>query len=321
MDGRTSKEAVTMARTRRKEASAGVMSGGASRAAAGNLPWKRPRLLKLRDVSLFAEVIGHGHPMVLMHGGPSLDHFTLLPFRQLADRFTLIFYDHRCNGRSAGAPVSSMTWENLTSDAEALRQELGFEQWAVLGHSFGGMVALEYALRYPASLSHLVLVDTGGDSWWPQQNAAGLLARRGYSSKKVELVRRWENGEFTPREYVPIALRIGEVYCHGSFLRLAVRDAIHGQWRSKMRPEAWIFAGRQLWKDWTVMDRLDEISAPTLVIAGRDDVFFPPEHQGQLAAGIPRARLQIVERAGHVPYSERTAEVMAAVRDFISPDA
>ena len=94
---------------------------------------------------MFAEVIGHGHPLVLMHGGPSLDHFTLLPFRQLADRFTLIFYDHRCNGRSAGAPVSSMTWENLTADAEALRQELGFERWAVLGHSFGGMVALEYA--------------------------------------------------------------------------------------------------------------------------------------------------------------------------------
>jgi pimeloyl-ACP methyl ester carboxylesterase len=53
---------------------------------------------------LFTEVIRHGYPLVLMHGGPSLDHFTLLPFRQLADRFTLIFYDHRCNGRSVGLP-------------------------------------------------------------------------------------------------------------------------------------------------------------------------------------------------------------------------
>jgi pimeloyl-ACP methyl ester carboxylesterase len=279
---------------------------------------KRPRLLKIRDVSLFTEVIGHGYPLVLMHGGPSADHFSLLPFRQLADRFTLVFYDHRCNGRSVGAPVPSMTWENLTADAEALRQRLGFERWAVLGHSFGGQVALEYALRYPTSLSHLILLDTQGDSWWPQQNAADLLAKRGCSRKKVELVRRWFNGEFTPREYFPIALRIGGVYCHGSFLRLAVRDAIRGQWRAKMRPQAWIFAGRQLWKDWTVMNRLGEISVPTLVMAGRDDVFAPPEHQGQLAAGIPRARLQIVERAGHEPYSERPAEVMAAITDFIS---
>lgn len=105
----------------------------------------------------------------------------MLPFRQLADQFTVIFYDHCCNARSQGAPVSTMTWENLTADAEALRERLGVERWAVLGHSFGGQVALEYALRYPGSLSHLVLVDTGADSRWSQQNAAEVVALRGYS--------------------------------------------------------------------------------------------------------------------------------------------
>ena len=74
-----------------------------------------------------------------------------------------------------------MTFENLTADADALRQELGYQRWAVLGHSFGGHVALEYALRYPGSLSHLVLVDTGGDSRWSRHNAAELPASRGYS--------------------------------------------------------------------------------------------------------------------------------------------
>ena len=311
-----------MERTPDQQANVGAESEEGSGVASGRRDsWEWPRLLKIRDVSLFTEVIGRGYPLVLMHGGPSADHFSLLPFRQLADRFTLVFYDHRCNGRSVGAPVSSMTWENLTADAEALRQKLGFERWAVLGHSFGGQVALEYALRYPASLSHLILLDTQGDSWWPQQNAADLLAKRGYRRKKVELVRRWCNGEFTPREYFPIALRIGDAYCHRSFLWLAVRDAVRGQWHQKLRPEAWIFAGRHLWKGWTVMDRLGEISVPTLVMAGRDDVFSPPEHQDQLAAGIPRARRRIIERAGHEPYSERPAEVMAAITDFLSADA
>ncbi len=105
--------------------------------------------MSIRDVSLFVKVVGHGYPLLLMHGGPSLDHVTLLSLQPLADQFTLIFYDHRCNGRSEGAEVTSMTWENLTADADALRQALGFEKWAVLGHSFGGNVALEYALRYP----------------------------------------------------------------------------------------------------------------------------------------------------------------------------
>ena len=62
-----------------------------------------------------------------------------------------------------------MTWENLTADADALRATLGFERWAVVGHSFGGNVALEYTLRYPNSVSRLVLLDTGGDSRWPQE--------------------------------------------------------------------------------------------------------------------------------------------------------
>jgi pimeloyl-ACP methyl ester carboxylesterase len=83
--------------------------------------------------ALFVDVIGHGPPLLLMHGQPGLDHVSLTPFRQLADRHTLIFYDHRCNGRSIGAPVTSMTLENLSADADALREELGFGQWAVLG--------------------------------------------------------------------------------------------------------------------------------------------------------------------------------------------
>jgi pimeloyl-ACP methyl ester carboxylesterase len=168
----------------------------------------------------------------------SADHYTMLPFRQLADRFTLIFYDHRCNGRSVGAPVSSMTWENLTADADALREKLGFERWVVLGHSFGGQVALEYALRYPDRLSHLVLLDTGGDSRWSQHNAPEVLARRGHSAKKVELVRRWFNGEYTPHDYFPIFMRIGSAYQYDTSLRLLVRQLMEGAWRSKVRPKA-----------------------------------------------------------------------------------
>jgi pimeloyl-ACP methyl ester carboxylesterase len=188
-------------------------------------------LTPIRDVSLFVEVIGHGYPLLLMHGGPGADHWSLVAFRKCADQFTLVFYDHRCNGRSKGAPVSSMTFENLTADADALRQ-LGFQKWAVLGHSFGGHVALEYALRYRDRWSHLVLLDKG----------------------------------------------------------------------------------------WTVMDRLGEIKVPTLVMAGRDDLLFPPEHQLELAAGIPNARLRIIERAGHNAHDEQPAEVSRAIREFVSAD-
>ncbi len=277
--------------------------------------------MSIRDVSLFVEVIGRGYPVVLMHGGPGADHWSLAPFRRCADQFTLVFYDHRCNGRSEGAPVSSMTWENLTADADALRQKLGFQKWAVLGHSFGGQVALEYALRYPHSLSHLVLLDTGGDSRWARQNAGDLLAKRGYSPEKVKLVRRFFNGEIEPNEMFPALMRFGDAYYSHPSIWHVMRDLMQGGWRSKVRGDALVFAGRHLLNGWTVMDRLGELSVPTLVMAGRDDFLFPPEHQVELAAGIPNARLRIIEGAGHNAHSEQPAEVMEAVRDFISAGA
>ena len=95
---------------------------------------------------------------------------------------------------------------------------------------------------------------------------------------------------------------------------------IEGEWRTKLRPEALIFAARHLLPGWTVMDRLGEITVPTLVMAGRDDFIFPPEHQAELAAGIPDARLLIIDRAGHNPQSERPSAVMMALRDFLPAD-
>lgn len=274
--------------------------------------------MSVRDASLFVKVIGQGYPLLLMHGGPGLDHTTLLPFRRLADQFTLIFYDHRCNGRSNGSDVSSMTWENLTADADALREMLGFETWAVLGHSFGGQVALEYALRYPESLSHLILMDTGADTWWPRENAPELVARRGFSPETVAIARRWCHGEIAPHEMVPYARKLASVYDPHLSLRQVPHELFMAL-RMKTRPEPFLFGFNELYKEWNVMDRLGEIKVPTLVLAGRDDWLFPPEHQAMLAAGIPNARLQIIERAGHNPQNEQTAEVMEAVRNFLLP--
>ena len=104
-------------------------------------------------------------------------------------------------------------------------------------------------------------------------------------------------------------------YHHFSPLLLA-HEVVLGL-RMKLRPEALIFGFGQLLKGWTVMDRLSEIKVPTLVMAGRDDFQFPPEHQAALAAGIANARLEIIERAGHNAQSERPAEVMEAVKGFI----
>jgi proline iminopeptidase len=274
-------------------------------------------IIPIRGASLFVNVIGHGPPLVLMHGGPGLDHTTLLPLQPLSEQFTLVFYDHRCNGRSEGAEVTSMTWENLAADADALRQTLGFDRWAVLGHSFGGMVALEYALRYPQCLTHLLLMDTCADSRWVLHNAPELLAKRGYSPAAVQAARRFYTGQLAPGEFLPTIMKFISAYnYHNSPVKLA-RALVFGP-HIKMRPEAFIFTQSQLLKGWTVMDRLREIQVPALVLAGRYDFLFPPEHQAILADRLPEAQLELIERAGHNPQSERPDEVIRLVRYFIA---
>ncbi len=277
--------------------------------------------VNVRGVDLFVDVVGHGPPLVLMHGGPGLDHTTLASLRPLADEHTLVFYDHRCNGRSIGPPVESMTFSNLTADADALRDRLGFDRWSVLGHSFGGHVALEYVLAFPERVSRLVLLDTAADARWSQEHAASVLRGRGASAATAALARRFYSGRISADRFTRTALRLLPAYDHHfSLVRLA-RGFLAGGRHLRMNPDALIFGGRHTAAGWSVIDRLVEIHAPTLVLAGRDDFLFPPESQAVLAAGIPDARLRIIERAGHNPQIERPVETLAAIRAFLATDA
>ena len=156
----------------------------------------RPGRIPIRDASLYLDVAGNGYPLLLMHGGPGADHWTLLPFRQLADQFTLIFYDHRCNGRSQGTPVSSMTFENLTADATPRRRAAAQARLPAVGgarplvrraRGAGVRAALPRQPVAPGARRHRRRQPP------VQHNAVGLLASRGYSPEKVELVRRWFN--------------------------------------------------------------------------------------------------------------------------------
>jgi pimeloyl-ACP methyl ester carboxylesterase len=272
--------------------------------------------MSIRGISLNVKVIGHGYPLVLMHGGPGADLYTLMAFKPCSDQFTLVFYDHRCNGRSEGAELSSMTMENLIADADALRQALGFEKWAVLGHSFGGYVALEYALRYPQSLSHLLLVDTGAENSWAQENSPKVLAQRGFSPELVDLCRRYFNGKIEPKEVFPSLMKLSKAYNPYTNLSQLPQLLFWGL-QTKLQPETFVYSESHFLKGWTVKNRLGEIKVPTLVLAGRQDFIYPPEHQEELAAMIPNARLVLIDRAGHNPHDEQTAKALEAVRSFM----
>jgi pimeloyl-ACP methyl ester carboxylesterase len=112
-------------------------------------------------------------------------------------------------------------------------------------------------------------------------------------------------------------MTLGPAYYHRPSLITLLREVLGGGWRTKLRPEALIFAGQHLMPGWSIVDRLAQIQAPTLVVAGESDFIFPPAAQRELAAGIPQARLHLIEGAGHEPWSEQPAAFFSALRAFL----
>src|SRR6202158_3776384 len=113
-------------------------------------------------VMIYYKIFGHGKPLLILHGGPGASHDYFLPYlTPLARHYRLIFIDERGSGRSQSLEnVSGYTVENMVEDVESVRQALGLGQISMLGHSYGGVLAQAYALKYQKNLSRLILAST-----------------------------------------------------------------------------------------------------------------------------------------------------------------
>ena len=130
----------------------------------------------VNDTSLYYERVGSGLPCIALHGGLGMDHTYLKhSFGPLSDVLDLIYVDQRGNGRSARPPLETITMQQLADDVRALADALGLDGFALLGHSFGGFVALEAATTFPERLTHLFLLDTSPGGFEP---TAAELAER-----------------------------------------------------------------------------------------------------------------------------------------------
>ena len=123
--------------------------------------------LPVENARLYYREIGQGQPIILLHGGPDFDHTYLLPdMDRLSDSFRLIYYDQRGRGKSvANVQPEDVSLESEMQDLESVRDYFRLESAVVLGHSFGGLLAMEYAIRHPDRVSHLILMNTAPASY------------------------------------------------------------------------------------------------------------------------------------------------------------
>ena len=260
---------------------------------------------------IFHLEVGAGPPCLVMHGGLGVDHSQ---FREgldpLGDVLRLVYYDHRGNGRSGRPPIETLTLGQLADDADALRSHLGYEKVAVLGHSFGGCIALQYALRYPQHLARLLLVGTTAAWDYAEEIVAELHQRApGADVLTAFLDVPADDSEFA-RSQKLVATTLG----FHTFDPLRV-ERLFG---STIWSAAASARSRELMADCNVASRLGEIAVPTLILAGRHDFFCPPSQAARLHRGIRGSEMVVFERSGHYPFIEEADAFRIAVRRWLA---
>lgn len=279
----------------------------------------------VEEAQLFTREVGEGPPIVVLHGGPDFDHHYLVPeLDRLAEAFRLVYYDQRGRGRSAdGVDPEDVSLDSELEDVEAVRRSFGLERTAVLGHSWGGHVALAYAVRHPDRVSHLILLNTA-----PASHDGMLLLREHVRLARPAADTAALESLSATRRYLEGDLNAEAEYYRLHF-RFALRRADHlelivARLRANFTPERVIKARaiehRLYALTWgqpayDLLPALRELDVPTLVLHGADDV-IPVEIPERIAASTPGARLTVLDDCGHFSYLERPDEVYREVAEL-----
>lgn len=255
--------------------------------------------------------------VLLLHGGPGFDHAYFKPSPSaLTEAAQLVYLDQRGQGRSARLPVESCTIEQMADDAASFCHTLGIERPAVLGHSFGGFVALHLALRHPDVVGSLILVDTAASS----ADMAGAMERleERYGPEVRVAAEPVFSGDFSEEAMANFMRLVAPAYVHDPE---KVGRVLEAWGRSAFAQEVAAYYFRNLAALYDVRDHLGEIQVPTLVVVGKHDWLIPPSASRVIAEGVPGAELVVIPEAGHFSFIERSGAYADAVQRFLGATA
>jgi proline iminopeptidase len=278
--------------------------------------------IPIGGASLYFREIGAGRPILVLHGGPDFDHRYFLPeLDRLSDSYRLIYYDQRGRGMSAdGVEPEDVTLESEVDDLERVRQAFDLESIAILGHSWGALLALEYAIRHPERVSHLILMN-------PAPASSADLAR--WREERL----RAAPGDMEERKALAAssAYRAGDREAVAAYYRVHFRRAVARPEHLErviagvtghITPEGVIKARRiedRLMAQTWLSDRYDlhpalgRLSIPALVIHGDHDFIPAASAAAPIARALPQARSVSLSGCGHFAFLECPDAVRAEI--------
>lgn len=263
--------------------------------------------------------------LLVLHGGPGAHHDYLLPqMLALADEYELVFYDQRGGGQSRTDQRDPITWRTHVDDLALVIAELDLEPLTLVGYSWGGLLALLYAIqsfeadeggRLPQPWRMVVIDPAPVSRAYRRQFEAEFAHRQ--SSAEIQRLRQ-ELGASGLRERDPEAYRqrLFELGVAGYFADPArAHDLTPFRVMGRVQQSVWDSLGEF---DFTA--QLRAITCPVLVVHGTEDP-IPLSSSRSIAHELPDAELVVLDGSGHVPYVEAPDELFAAIRRFLETTA
>jgi proline iminopeptidase len=263
----------------------------------------------VNGTTLYYTEAGAGPPCLMLHGGLGFDHTYLLrSFGPLETSLRMLFFDMRGNGRSGRPPLESLTMEQLADDASALLDHLGVESAIVFGHSYGGFVAQELALRHPGRVRALILAGTTPGQLGATEDPSDEQGE----PPPPELQALMAAQPATDEEFAAMMPDVLRFYLH----RLQPA-AVVPHMADTIYSAAAMSRSMQVLGGWSSVDRLGQVSAPTLIMAGAHDVITSPPQANRIAKRIPGAEVRMFDESGHFPWFEEPEAFFASMRDWL----
>lgn len=279
----------------------------------------RESFARAYKATIYYKAVGKGPTVFVLHGGPGMDHRYMFDhFLELTQKYRLVFIDQRCTGNSrCTLDEKFVTIERLVDDIDTVRRHLGVQKVHLLGHSWGGLLAIHYTVRHPAHVRSVMLLNSSGLTGEAQKKFFDNLESMRTEEEKKELAAIEASPAYSAGD-VGAQTRHSELYSRPYFFdpeKSKDIKYIPGQLTAKngKTVRGWI------WKfllNYDLRRQAGLIRCPVLIIHGDSDV-IPLEVAEETNEVIRGSRIAILKDTGHYSFVEKKEEVIEEITRFL----
>jgi proline iminopeptidase len=292
--------------------------------------WTDGKYLNINGAKLWVVTVGKGDPIIFIAGGPGGTHLGLRSFDSLAtNHHQLIYFDAFGRGKSDTAKnVSEYTLARDIEDIETLRKVLKLDKITVLGHSYGGVVAQGYAVKYPDHLSHLILADTFHSfvMWQENDDSSNREIKNSYPEVWSELMKVRDQGAISSdaiHQQIYGQVPYGFLYAYNPD-KFAGRG--HKPYPNPLNTKLYYqMVGKDgdfiVGSDIGTFDyrkQLKDLKMPVLIVTGRYDRVAVPWMAVKFKEYCPQAQFVMFEKSGHNPQVEEPQKEFKIINEFLA---